>query len=50
LKRQVKLIYKKKNINPKGIVVINPGNPTGNCLKKNDIKEIKDLINNDIYI
>mmetsp|Transcript_49309 Transcript_49309/g.60568 ORF Transcript_49309/g.60568 Transcript_49309/m.60568 type:complete len:539 (+) Transcript_49309:881-2497(+) len=30
----------KNGMNPKGIVVINPGNPTGNCLQQNEIESI----------
>lgn len=42
---------KKKGINIRCIVVINPGNPTGQVLSKGNIEEIIDICNsNDILI
>ena len=42
VKNQIK-IAKEKNINLKCIVVINPGNPTGQVLSKENIEEIIDI-------
>eukprot|EP00026_Physarum_polycephalum_P007577 Phypoly_transcript_07640.p1 GENE.Phypoly_transcript_07640~~Phypoly_transcript_07640.p1 ORF type:complete len:523 (+),score=81.19 Phypoly_transcript_07640:158-1570(+) len=34
---------KKKGINPRALVVINPGNPTGNCMDRKSMEDIVDV-------
>jgi aspartate/methionine/tyrosine aminotransferase len=33
----------KKNVNPRALVIINPGNPTGQCLAESNMQEVIDF-------